>query len=213
MPGYSTGGEAEAGGWAAWITGSAPGKSQLYYFGTQFYINMVFNNPSWDWRTFHLDRDMKIADGKTGAKLNAGDPDLSKFQARGGKLILYHGWSDAAIPAQSTINYYRSVEKKMGAAKVAQFVRLYMVPGMQHCGGGAGANSFGQGGVAQGDPEHDIDAALERWVEQNVAPAEIVASGKNAGGAARTHPLCPYPQKAQYKGAGSPDDAANFVCK
>ena len=213
MPGYSTGGEAESGGWGAWITGPAPGKSQLYFFGTQFYTNMVFNNPSWDWRTFQLDRDMKIADDKTAAALNAGDPDLGKFQARGGKLILYHGWSDAAIPAQSTINYYRSVEKKMGAGKMAQFVRLYMVPGMQHCGGGSGANSFGQASVAEGDPEHDIDAALERWVEQSKPPAEIIASGKSPSGGARTHPLCPYPQKAQYKGSGSPDDAASFVCK
>ena len=218
MPGYSPGGEAEPGGWAAWITGPSPGKSLLYAFGTQFFSNMVFDQASWDWKTFQVDRDVKIADDKMAGILNAANPDLKNFQARGGKLILYHGWSDAAIPAQSTINYYRSVEKKMGAKQVAQFVRLYMVPGMEHCGGGAGANSFGQAGVPQADPQHDIDAALERWVEQNSAPAEIVASkfksGANpASGVARTHSLCPYPQKAYYKGSGSQDDAANFVCK
>jgi hypothetical protein len=218
MPGYSPGGEAEAGGWGAWITGPAPGKSLLFAFGTQFFSNMVLDQASWDWKTFQVDRDMKIADDKTAGILNAADADLKNFQARGGKLILYHGWSDAAIPAQSTINYYQSVEKKMGAKQVAQFVRLYMVPGMEHCGGGASANWFGQGGVPQSDPQHDIDAALERWVEQNTAPAQIIASklksGTNpASGVVRTHPLCPYPQTAQYKGGGSTDDAANFVCK
>jgi len=218
MPGYSPGGEAEPGGWAAWITGPSQGKSLLYAFGTQFFSNMVFDQASWDWKTFQVDRDMKVADDKMAGIMNAGDADLKNFQARGGKLILYHGWSDAAIPAQSTINYYRSVEKKMGAKQVSQFVRLYMVPSMEHCGGGAGATTFGQGGVGQGDAQHDIDAALERWVEQNSAPAEIIASkfqtGTNpASGIARTHPLCPYPQKAYYKGTGSTDDAANFVCK
>jgi feruloyl esterase len=218
MPGYSPGGEAEPGGWAAWITGAAPGKSAMYAFGTQFFSNMVFDNASWDWKTFQADRDFKVADDKTAAILNAGDPDLKKFQARGGKLILYHGWSDAAIPGQSTVNYYRSVEKRMGAKQTTQFVRLYMVPGMEHCGGGASPNFFGQAGVPTADAQHDIDAALERWVEQGVAPAEIIASKfktnmNPASGVVRTRPLCPYPQTAHYKGEGSTDDAANFVCK
>jgi feruloyl esterase len=208
MPGYSPGGEAEAGGWAAWITGTEPGKSLLYAFGTQFYSNMVFDQPSWDWKNFQIDRDTKVADDKMAGILNAGDADLKKFQARGGKLIMYHGWSDAAIPAESTIKYYQSVEKKMGASEAARFVRLYMVPGMEHCGGGAGPSSFGQGGVPAGDADHDIDAALERWVEQGTAPREIIASKS-----ARTHPLCTYPQTAHYKGSGNTEDAANFVCK
>ena len=150
--------------------------------------------------------------------LNAADADLKAFQARGGKLILYHGWSDAAIPAQSTIQYYQSVEKKMGAQQVARFVRLYMVPGMEHCGGGASPNSFGQGGVPMSDAQHDIDAALERWVEQGAAPAEVIASKLKSGAGpannvVRTRPLCPYPQTAHYKGSGSTDDAASFACK
>jgi feruloyl esterase len=218
MPGYSPGGEAEPGGWAAWITGPQPEKSLLYAFGTQFFSNMVFGQASWDWKTFQIDRDTKIADDKMAGILNAGEADLKQFQARGGKLILYHGWSDAAIPAQSTIQYYQSVEKKMGAQQAARFVRLYMVPGMEHCGGGASPNSFGQGGVPMSDAQHDIDAALERWVEQGAAPAEIIASklksgGGPAGGVVRTRPLCPYPQTAHYKGSGNTDDAANFVCK
>ena len=218
MPGFSPGGEAEPGGWAVWTTGEEPRKSALYAFGTQFFSNMVFEDPAWDWKGSSIDRNLKIADDKMASLLNSADPDLTKFQARGGKLILYHGWSDAAIPAQSTINYYHSVEKKLGAKQTAQFVRLYMVPGMEHCGGGAGPNFFGQAGAPLGDSEHDIDAALERWVEQGVAPQTIIASKFKSNnhpesGVARTRPLCPYPQTARYKGSGSTDDAANFVCK
>jgi len=217
MPGYSPGGEAQLGGWTTWITGTAPERSLMFAFGTQFYKNMVFSDPSWDFRTFDVDRDTKAADDKLARILNATDPDLKRFKERGGKLILYHGWSDAAIPATNIINYYQSVVSKMGAKNANAFVRLFMVPGMQHCGGGAGPNSFGQGGAAQGDAQHDIGSALERWVEQGVATEQIIATkyqtGANpASGVARTRPLCPYPQVARWKGTGSTDDAANFAC-
>src|ERR1022692_1625118 len=218
MPGYSPGGEAEPGGWSAWITGGGPSQSLMYAFGTQFFKNMVFNDASWDFKTFNLDRDFKVADDKVSKFLSATDPDLTKFKARGGKLIVYHGWSDAAIPATNAINYYQSVVKKMGQKETSDFVRLFMVPGMQHCGGGSGPSSFGQNAVPAGDAEHDIAAALERWVEAGAAPQQIIAtkykSGANpASGIARTRPLCAYPQTAAYKGSGSTDDASNFVCK
>jgi hypothetical protein len=218
MPGYSPGGEADPWGWAPWLIGAAPAQSMLYGFSTQYYKNMVFGDPNWDFKTFNADRDMKVAEEKTATALNAIDPDLKKFEARGGKLILYHGWADAAIPATNTIEYYQSVVKKMGQKDVSDFTRLYMVPGMEHCFGGAGPKVFGQGGVPLTDAEHDVAAALERWVEQGTAPHEIIAtkyktSGNPASGVARTRPLCPYPQTAQYKGSGSTDDAANFVCK
>lgn len=218
FPGYSTGGEAEPGGWAEWITGSAPEKSLMFAFGTQFFKNMVFEDPDWQFRSFDAVRDTRIADRKMAGALNATDPDLRAFRTRGGKLILFHGWSDAAIPAVSTINYYRSVEAKAGEKNAGAFVRLYMVPGMQHCAGGAGPDVFGQSGVARGDRLHDIDAALEAWVEQGIAPDQIIASkykGAPAPGGevVRTRPLCPYPLTAAYKGTGSTDDAVNFVCK
>src|SRR5206468_235183 len=92
MPGYSPGGEAEPNGWAQWITGDQPAQSLMYAFGTQFFKNMIFNDAAWDFNTFNLDRDMKIAEEKAGADLGAVDPDLKAFKARGGKLILYHGW-------------------------------------------------------------------------------------------------------------------------
>ena len=102
---------------------------------------------------------------------------------------------------------YNSVVKKMGAKQTASFVRLFMAPGVQHCGAGAGPNNFGQGGAPKGDPASNIAAALEAWVEKGVAPERIVAARKD-----RTRPLCAYPATAKYKGTGSTDDAANFEC-
>jgi hypothetical protein len=218
FPGYSPGGEAEPGGWAPWITGNAPEKSLMFAFGTQFFKNMVFEDANWQFRSFDAVRDTKLADSKMAAIMNATDPDLSAFRKRGGKLILFHGWSDAAIPAVNAINYYQSVIAKAGAKESGTFVRLYMVPGMQHCGGGAGPSVFGHVGAGRGDRTHDIDAALEAWVEQSVAPDQIIASKYSGapGSSAevvRTRPLCPYPQAAEYKGTGSTDDATSFTCK
>jgi hypothetical protein len=219
FPGYSPGGEAEPGGWAVWITGGAPEKSLMFAFGTQFFMNIVFNDPGWQFRTFDVDRDIATADARTARILNATDPDLDAFRKRGGKLILYHGWSDAAIPPQNTIDYYGSVVAKMGGKEVEGFVRLYMVPGMQHCGGGSGTSGFGQMGTpsSSSDRLHDVDAALEAWVEQGVAPAQIVATkykdpADSKSGAVRTRPLCPFPSVASWTGSGSTDNAANFVC-
>jgi feruloyl esterase len=217
FPGYAPGGEAEPGGWAVWITGPSPEHSLMYAFGTQFFKNMVFDNAAWDYHTFNTDGDTKAADDKQSRNLNATDPNLSRFRARGGKLILYHGWSDAAIAAQNTIDYYDSVAAKMSARQTATFVRLFMVPGMQHCFGGSGTNSFGQLTVSSGDADRDMDAALERWVEKGVAPERIVAAKRAsdfdpASAIVRTRPLCAYPMVARYQGNGSTDDAANFVC-
>jgi hypothetical protein len=217
VPGFPPGGETGEGGWGLWITGPAPGKSAEFFFGTQFFGNMVYNNAAWDYRKFDVDRDLKAADDKLAPILNATDADLTRFKQRGGKLILYHGWNDAALPAVNTIHYYESVAKKMGQNNAAEFVRLYMVPGMQHCENGPGPDMFGQMGVAQGDPQHNLGAALEHWVEQGIAPDQIIATKYKAGsdpasGVIRTRPLCPYPAVAHWKGTGSTDDAANFVC-
>jgi feruloyl esterase len=188
----------------------------MFAFGTQFYKNMVFDNPAWDYHTFDPDRDTQTADEKSAPVLNATDADLTRFRARGGKLILYHGWSDAAIAPRNAINYYDSVLAKMGAKEAGTFVRLFMVPGMQHCGGGAGPNDFGQLSVGR-DPEHSVNAAVERWVEQGIAPEQVIAT-KHASDSdqksaiVRTRPLCAYPLVARYKGSGSTDDAGNFTC-
>ncbi len=213
FPGYSPGGETGPGGWAAWTTGPAPEKSLGFAYGTQFFANMLYQKADWDYHTFNVDREVAAADGRLASILNSTDPDLKRFQARGGKLILYHGWSDAAIPPLNTIDYYQSVIAKMGPQPVEQFVRLYMVPGMQHCGGGPGPNSFGQATAAQGDAQHDMARALEHWVEDGVAPQAIIATrAKTADAPARSKPLCPYPQLAHWNGKGDTNDAANYVC-
>jgi feruloyl esterase len=205
FPGYLPGAEEGSGGWGLWITGPAPHRSLMSMFELGYFSNMVYDNTGWDDKTFMLEAGMKAAEEKTASALNATDPNLNPFRARGGKLILYHGWNDPAIPALSTVNYYRSVVAKMGQPDVDSFVRRYMVPGMQHCGGGPGADSFDDG----------IDSALEQWVEKGAAPSTIIAS-KFAGDehhATMTRPLCAYPQSAKYKGSGDTNDAANFVCE
>ena len=212
-PGFSAGGEAEQGGWANWITGAAREQSAHFGFGTQMFKHMVYNDPNWDYRTFDLERDLAAADAKMGPVINSIDPDLRPFFKRGGKLILYHGWCDAAIPAESTVDYFNAVVKKVGAGKAKPSIRLFLAPGMQHCGGGAGPNVFGQGGPGSGvETEGDVNAALERWVEQGMAPGRIVAALRKGGQAVRTRPLCAYPAVAAWKGSGSTDDAANFDC-
>lgn len=219
FPGFVPGGESGPGGWGLWLSGSAPDSSLEYAFGTQFFRNMVHKNPAWDYHTFDVDRDLKAADGAVGQTLNAVNPDLGAFQKRGGKLILFHGWSDAALPPTATIDYYRSVVAKLGQPQTDAFVRAYMVPGMQHCSGGPGADSFGilpGFPPAEPDPARNMSAAMVRWVEQGAAPSAIVATkykGRTpTDGVAFTRPLCPYPQVARYKGTGSADDAENFVC-
>jgi hypothetical protein len=154
----------------------------------------------------------------TSFEFSVTEPDLKPFQSRGGKLILWHGWSDPAIPPLATVGYFNSVIAKMGQNDSSDFLRLYMAPGMQHCFGGPGPNVLGASPIPERDPQHNMFAALERWLETGVAPGEIVATkykidGDPTSGIARTRPLCPYPQIARYKGTGSIDEAANFVCK
>ena len=175
---------------------------------------MLFQNAAWDYKTFNFDHDVILTDDKMGSVLNALDPNLRPFKSRGGKLILYHGWSDAAIAPTNSIAYYTTVASRMGKKQAAQFVELYMVPGMQHCGGGPGSDGFRR--LRSGSRPGDV-RRLEQWVEKGTAPEKIIASkykneGNPASGALRTRPLCPYPQVAHYKGSGSTDDAANFTC-
>lgn len=217
FPGFMPGGEDGPNGWSSWILGPAPGFSYGATFMENYFRYIVFEDPAWNPLTANVDAAERAADEKTAHALNSTDPDLHRFQARGGKLILYHGWNDAAISPLNTINYYQSVIGVMGARNTRNFARLYMVSGMQHCGGGPGASSFGQlGGTTAKGPEHGIYTALEQWVEKGVAPDEIVATkyvdGNAAKGVQMTRPLCPYPQVAKYKGSGDTNDYTNFTC-
>ena len=130
------------------------------------------------------------------------DPDLRPFKKHDRKLSAYHGWSDPGISAAGTVAYFDQMTKLVGGQKQAdEFARLFMVPGMHHCGGGPGPNTF------------DMLPALEAWVEKGIAPGQVVASRVTDGKVERTRPLCPHPLVATYKGTGSIDEANSFVCK
>jgi hypothetical protein len=214
FPGYLPGAEEGQGGWALWITGPAPAKSLMAYFGLGYYSNMVYDKKDWDYKSFAVESGMKTADSRTAEALNATNPDLSAFRNRGGKLILYHGWNDPAIPALNTVNYYQNVIDEMGRSAADSFTRLYMVPGMQHCGGGPGPENFGEAlDATSNDPQHNIRITLENWVEKGTAPSSFVVSkAASANSPEITRPLCPYPQSAKYKGTGDPNKAENFTC-
>ncbi len=201
----------EAGAWKAWVIGEGPGGSNY----TQNYFRyMVLGDPSWNVLTADIDASVRAADANTAKQLNATDPDLSKFAARGGKLILYHGWNDPAISPLNTISYYQSVGEKMGTEKEASFVRLYLVAGMEHCIGGPGPSAFGQLGLpsAKG-PAFGAFTALEQWVEDGKAPDELIATKYSAAQKpTMTRPLCPYPQRVKYNGIGDSNDVGSFSC-
>jgi feruloyl esterase len=188
FPGFEPGSEL---GWATM------GGAQPFTIGLDLFRYVVFGDPNWDFRKFDFDTDVPRTE-KASADLNALDPDLRTFSARGGKLIQYHGWNDPQIAPEASVQYYQKVLANM--KDVSAFYRLFMVPGMAHCGGGEGASTF------------DMLAALENWVEQKKAPEQVAAARVRDGKTDRTRPLCPFPQVARYKGSGSTDEAANFTC-
>jgi len=213
FPGFALGGED---GWTGIVTNfNASGLGQGYF------ANLVFEDRDWDYRTFDFDRDMAYADQRVGAYGNSIATDLSAARRRGVKIIQYHGWNDQTLQPAYSPEYYNSVVAAMGGLERTQrFYRLFMVPGMRHCYFGPGATSFG--GVGQQipparDPAHDVQTALERWVERGVAPDRITATKYTDDAPATrtirlTRPLCPYPQVARYRGTGDPNDARNFTC-
>lgn len=217
FPGFMPGGELGPNGWALWITGFAPRISGQFILGKQFFSNMVFDNRAWNYRTFNFEADVQLTDKKLAHILNATNPNLQSFRSHGGKLILYHGWSDSAVPPLSTVNYYKSVVATMGRAATESFLRLYMIPGMQHCGGGAGPTSFGALPSLKMQPSRSMFSSLERWVEHDVAAGKITATRyvnptDPASGVAMTLPLCAYPKVVMYKGNGNIHKATSFFC-
>lgn len=224
-PGFFTSAAAAPGSWGVWITGPAvPGASVQGFFGNAFFGRVIEEIPApgvWDFSTFDFGEDMRAADRKAENTFNATETNLRSFRRENprGKIIMWHGWEDPAISAQSSIDYYEKMAAQNHDAD--EFFRMFLAPGMLHCGGGPGPNSFGQSlpqaTPLSNAPEHDILSALERWVEKGVAPERIVAAkyvaDQPAQGVQRTRPLCAYPKVAIYKGAGSTNDAANFECR
>jgi feruloyl esterase len=208
-------------GWAAETMGRAPYKGGQYTNGLNYMQNAVFKNPNWDFRTWDYAKDMPLVDDeKLRSAMDAMDPDLRAFRDRGAKLIATQGWGDGDVSPLNTINYFKSVvatltgvgkgsdaytpeteEFNHAAGQVSNFFRLYMFPGMAHCGGGSGPNMF-----------KGVDT-LAAWVEKKAPDDKMIASHMTNGAVDRTRPVCPYPMAAQYTGQGSIDDAANFVCK
>ena len=220
--GFPPGGETAPGsaGWDLWIFGAGPGASIQNAFGSNFVQHVVGAPDDWTPADFNFGTDFERLEALTAATFNATDPNLSRFEARGGKLILWHGWSDAAIPAQGTIAYHEAVTREMGADNVAGFVRTFMVPGMHHCAGGVGPSDFGQGGPnpENDDPASALTAALHAWVEEGGAPDQVIARQTFPPGApppqsVRTGLLCAYPREAALKPGGNPLRAESYTCR
>jgi feruloyl esterase len=221
FPGYRVGGDEanNVANWPIWLTDTGnPANGLQGLFGDNYFKYIVFPNTGWTPDTFSIEENAHQADVRTGAVLNSVDPNLRPFKLQGGKLIQYVGWGDTAISPENDINYYNAVAREMGGHEdIRHFYRLFMVPGMAHCGGGPGANAFGQGvnGPNPSDASDDILTALDQWVEHNNAPDKIIATkyvnDDPTQGIAFQRPLCPFPQFARYKG-GSTTSTASFAC-
>jgi Tannase and feruloyl esterase len=203
FPGQPFGGEGEVAGWPAWISGALregqpAGPSLRFSFGTQLFKYLVFNDPDWDYTKYDLST-WKVDTKRTASFLNATSPDLDGFKRKGHKLLLWHGWADAGLSPLATIKYYDEVKAR--DSKADQYVKMFLMPGVLHCGGGPGPDNV------------DWAAAIDGWVESGTAPERIVAQKGTGANVTRTRPLCAYPQHAVYVGTGSTDQAENFVCR
>lgn len=217
FPGYEPGGESASGDWSTWISGTSPSSPGAQYtLGYGFACDLVKGVTSCNYLSVDVDEQDALARKTLQPILSSVNPNLQPFKSHGGKMIQYAGWADTAIAPENGLNYYRTVERTIGDPH--NFYRVFMVPGMAHCSGGAGPNSFGNG-TSNGpviDDDHDVLKALERWVEHGVAPQKIIAThyvnNTPAQGVQFQRPLCPYPKRGEYIGTGDPNNASNFKC-
>ena len=202
-PGFPVGAEIAgpngSSGWDGWIVREG-GLSQSAQYAESALRYMIFPrpDPAYDLRRFNLETEAHRFDW-IGKLMNATDPDLTRFRDRGGRILMYFGWADPALNPLMGVEYYEDVLRRMGAS-TSSFFKLYMMPGVFHCGGGVGPACF------------DPLANIIPWVEQGQAPQAIVAAQMEGDKVRRTRPLCPYPQVARYRGSGSVDDAGSFRC-
>jgi hypothetical protein len=205
-PGQPFGGEGEGAGWPAWIVGVNPqmfaaqhAPSLRFAFGTEMFKNFVFSDPAWDYSRYEFSTWRKDT-ARAATFLNATNPNLDAFKAKGHKLLIWHGWSDPALTALASVNYHDQVLARDPNAR--DYFRMFMLPGVLHCGGGPGPDTA------------DWASVIDTWVEKGQAPDRVIARKVAAGGAvSRTRPLCVYPQRAVYSGSGSTDAAESFVCR
>ncbi|HEY4273952.1 MAG TPA: tannase/feruloyl esterase family alpha/beta hydrolase [Rhizomicrobium sp.] len=202
------------GNWARLWAGGTPGGSAFDFFRYSVFQDKDFDNTKFDYDK-DTDRALsaKVVGKQTIADVYNVKPDLSAFNRRGGKLIMYHGWADQQISPYASLDFYQQIVAKEGQAKADSFLRLFMLPGIFHCAGGPGTGNFGAAGPAvSADGEHDIVTALDQWVTAKKAPERFTGTHMAAGKADRTRPICRFPQVAKYKGVGDTNDAANFTC-
>ena len=198
MPGFSPGSELEWSSWFAKADGQAPAMAQ------DFYRYMIYGDPKWDWTRFVLDRDYPIAMRRAAPILDATDADLRPFARYGGKLLMYHGWADPAIPPRSSIRYFEAARGALGAR--ADDIRLFMVPGMGHCFGGG----------------LKMVSALDKWVESGKPPERLISRKYEdfklgllglPTKIVQTRPICAWPKTPYYKGKGPMNQESSFVCR
>jgi len=222
--------------WNHTVTGPsfelAPVEAEESMYGNGFFANFVYQDANWTFRSFDIDKTPIDARNKVGQFLNADDVQFTKFKARHGKILAFHGWADSIVTPLGAIGYYNKVVAAQGGAggsgtagggtvetrsleETQKFFRLFLAPAVGHCAGGPGPNEFGQRG-GDGDAEHDIVAALEQWVEKDIPPQRIIATKFEADDRAKsvvtTRPLCAFPAVAKYNGKGGTNDATSFVC-
>lgn len=191
FPGFSVGSELQVG---VLTMGKEP-----FPVATSFFRGSVFSDPTWDFRNFDYDHDVERAIAYGSDAIDVPPTGLGHYFAGNRKLLLSHGWADGLIPPQSTVNFYQALVNDIGQRRARQDVRLFMVPGMGHCGGGSGPSNV------------DMLGAIDQWVQTGKAPDQLVASNP-PGRPARTRPLCAHPKVATYSGHGSTDEAQNFRC-
>jgi hypothetical protein len=203
-PGFAPVAECDPGQWIAWLTGPVPAFKKdhvadlTFAFGTQIFKYLIFNDPEWNYATYNFSRFPK--DARVAASfLNATNSDLSGLKAHKGKLIIWHGWADTALPAEATIDYYHRVQARDSEAR--DYCRLFLVPGCLHCGGGPGAS------------EIDWLSTIVDWVEHSKTPEKLIAYKHESGKLVMTRPIFPYPEYPVYKGSGDPNSADSFAAK
>lgn len=186
-------------GWVGSIGGDGGAGASYGETAMRFMAFEPQRGKTWTWKQFDFDKDPPLI-AAFSQMIDATDPDLSKLKRRGGKIVHYHGWADALVNPNMSVEYYESVLKKLGAKPTRQFYKLYMIPGMFHCRGGVGCD------------EADWFAPLVEWVEKGIAPGAINSSRLEKGKTVRTRPACAYPEVARYNGQGDINQAENFTC-